>query len=214
MPTQNVAVTITFWTLAFWYLLLVGPHGQPGGDGKPPPLGTLTWVAIWTIVVLSVSGTAYTARHQLRVPQRAAAVGWPYTYGLSDIDPNADFSRRSMVWAGRHAVAVLAPSTAWVKLTVSVERLNTAKGPVDVRVWCDNEQILAARVADSQPTVRYVQMRRGETRMLLETWVSRSVRLADYGLGDNRDRGLLVEWEFVESPPLGYHPIALSPPTS
>src|SRR5439155_27127611 len=107
-----------------------------------------------------------------------------------------------------------APSTGWVKLTVSVDRLNTAKGPVDVQLWCDNEQILATRVAGSQPTVRYVQMRRGQTRMLLETWVSRSVRLADYGLGDNRERGLLVEWEFVEGPPLGYRPVALSSPAS
>ena len=212
MPTQNVAVAITFWTLAFWCLLLMGPHDEPGGDGKPPRLGTLTWVAIWTIVVLTVSGTAYTARHQLRVPQRAAAVGWPYSYGLPDVDLGADLSRRSTAWAGRHAVAVLAPSTDWVKLTVSVERLNTVKGPVDVELWCDNEQILATRVADSQLIVRYVQMRRGETRMLLETWVSRSVRLADYGLGDTRERGLLVEWEFVEGRPFGDHPIRLSPP--
>ena len=214
MPTQNVAAAITFWTLAFWYLLLVGSYDQPKSDGKPPPLGKGTWVAIWTIVVLSVSGTAYTARHELRVPQRAVTVGWPYSYGLPDVDPNADLGRRSSAWAGRHAVAVLAPSTGWVKLTVSVDRLNTAKGPVDVQLWCDNEQILATRVAGSQPTVRYVQMRRGQTRMLLETWVSRSVRLADYGLGDNRERGLLVEWEFVEGPPLGYRPVALSSPAS
>ena len=47
MPTQNVAVTITLWTLAFWYLALVG---VPGPVSTPvakvrqgQPVSILAW---------------------------------------------------------------------------------------------------------------------------------------------------------------------------
>ena len=54
------------------------------------------------------------------------------------------------------------------------------------------------RIVDAKPIVRYVTMRVGATRMVLETWVGRSVRLADYGPADGVDRGLLIRWEFFD----------------
>src|SRR5262249_17920712 len=152
--------------------------------------------AIWTVVALSVAGTVYSARHQLRVPQRAAAFGWGYFYGFVGADTDVDVRRPSLGWAGRHAVAVLAPSGRLVKLTISVDPLNLAKGPVDVKVSCDGEPLLVERVDNPRPIIRYVKMRDGATRLMLETWVSRSVRLADYGMGDGVERGLLIRWEF------------------
>jgi len=216
MPTQNIAVAITLWTFAFWFWLLVGTPGpaddpQRGQTGvrrvsDPPPdprLTPVTWAAIWTIVAVSVSGTAYAARDGLRVPQRAVTAAWPYFYGFSDMEPTLDLARHSTVWAKRRAVAVLAPNTRWVKLTVSVDALNIAKGPVDVKLWCDTAMILSTRISTVLPTTRYVAVRDGQTRMLVETWVSGSVRPADYGLNDNRELGLRVEWDFVEAPPAG-----------
>ena len=107
-----------------------------------------------------------------------------------------DVARRSAVWATRHAVAVLTPPTRWVKVTVSVDRLNLAKGPVDVKVSCDNAVVVDTRVTDVRPITRYVALRDGNKGMMVETRVSRSVRPADFGLQDPRERGLLVEWEF------------------
>jgi len=103
---------------------------------------------------------------------------------------------RSLVWATRHAVAVLMPPTRWVKVTVSVDRLNLAKGPVDVKVSCDRAVIVDTQVSDVRPITRYVALRDGNKGMMLETWVSRSVRPADFGLPDRRELGLLVQWEF------------------
>jgi hypothetical protein len=209
MPSQNVAVAITFWTLAFWYVALVGVPEAPAGASRER-IGAAGWSAIWIVVALSVGGTAYTARDRLRVPQRAVATGWAYSYGFADVEPTRDLAHRTEAWAGLHAVAVLTPTARWVKLTLAVEKLNLAKGPVDVNVWCDNQPIVVARVADSMPMVRYVRLRDGAAGMTLETRVSRSVRLSDFGLGDGRDRGLLVEWEFVDSAPPGAVQRALS----
>ena len=203
MPTQNIAVAVTLWTFAFWYGLLAGTPGQTGHDPEAARLGLMTWVAIWTMVAVSVGGTAYAARDGLRVPQRAVTAAWPYFYGFSDMEPTLDPARHSTVWAKRRAVVVLAPSARWVKLTVSLDALNIAKGPVDVKVWCDTALILSTRVSTVQPITRYVAMRDGRTRMLVETWVSGSVRPADYGLNDKRELGLRVEWDFVEAPPAG-----------
>ena len=203
MPTQNIAVAVTLWTFAFWYWLLAGTPGQTGRDRAPARLGLVTWVAIWTIVAVSVGGTAFAARDGLRVPQRAVTAAWPYFYGFSDMEPTLDLARHSTVWAKRRAVAVLAPHARWVTLTVSLDALNIAKGPVDVKVWCDTALILSTRISTVQPITRYVAVRDGQTRMLVETWVSGSVRPADYGLNDKRELGLRVEWDFVDAPPAG-----------
>jgi hypothetical protein len=203
MPTQNIAVAVTLWTFAFWYWLLAGPAGTAGNAPEPARLGLVTWAAIWTIVAVSVGGTAYGARDGLRVPQRAVTAAWPYFYGFSDMEPTLDLARHSTVWAKRRAVAVLAPSARWVKLTISLDALNIAKGPVDVKVWCDTALILSTRISTVQPITRYVAVRDGHTRMLVETWVSGSVRPADYGLNDKRELGLRVEWDFVDAPPAG-----------
>jgi hypothetical protein len=91
---------------------------------------------------------------------------------------------------------VLTPPTRWVKLTVSVDRLNLAKGPVDVKVSCDSAVVLDTQVGDVRPITRYVALRDGNKGMMVETWVNRSVRPADFGLQDRRELGLLVEWDF------------------
>ena len=44
-------------------------------------------------------------------------------------------------------------------------------------------------------------MPESEQRVVVETWVSRVMRPRDYGAADPRDLGLIVQWEFVDSPP-------------
>ncbi len=163
-------------------------------------LGRWNWLVIWAIVAASVAGTAYTARHRLRIPQLAVDVGFPYYYGFSEPE-RVDLAKPSNVWTGRHAVAVLFPQTRWVKVTLSVDSLNIAKGPVDVKMWCAGQLVVATKVAGVQPITHYVQLPEGAMRLLVETRVSRSVRPADFGLRDTRELGLLVGWEFVDAPP-------------
>jgi O-antigen ligase len=208
MPTLNVAVAITFWTLAFWCVALSGvPTASLPSESVSRNERLLagrssrwTWLVVWSIVAASIGGTAYTARHRLRIPQLAVDVGFPYHYGFSEPE-RVDLANASSVWTGRHAVAVLFPPTRWVKVTLSVDSLNVAKGPVDVKMWCAGQLVVATKVASVQPIMHYVQLPEGAMRLLVETRVSRSVRPADFGLKDTRELGLLVGWEFVEAPP-------------
>src|SRR5262249_41620534 len=117
MPTLSAAVAITFWTLAFWYAALVEVPTTTVESNhpviyapSPQRLSRWTWLVIWTIAVTSVAGTAYTARHRLRIPQLAVDVGFPYYYGFSEPE-RVDLGKPSSVWTGRHAVAVLTPDT-------------------------------------------------------------------------------------------------------
>jgi hypothetical protein len=211
MPTQNIAVAITFWTLAFWCVALVGEgpakagHYVREGPAAAPVAQAFrpaTWLATWLIVAFSVGGTAYTARHRLRVAQRAVDIGFPYQYGFSE-PQRVDLAKSSSGWTGRRAIAVLFPQTQWVKLAVSVDSLNLAKGPVDVKVWCAGQLVVDTQIRSVKPVTRYVHVPDGATRVLLETRVSRSVRPADFGMPDGRELGLLLDWDFVEAPPLG-----------
>src|SRR5262245_56726833 len=215
MPTLNVAVAITFWTLAFWCVELarapaaVVPNASISlantantADTAASLAGRLsnwTWLVVWVLVVASIGGTAYTARHRLRIPQLAVDVGFPYHYGFSEPE-RVDLANTSSVWSGRHAVAVLFPQTRWVKVTLSVDSLNITKGPVDVKMWCAGQLVVATKVGSVQPITHYVQLPEGAMRLLVETRVSRSVRPADFGMKDTRELGLLVAWEFVDAP--------------
>lgn len=195
MPTQNLAVTLTFWTLAFWYVLLAGESSPPSAVKEPTPAGA--WIAVAAVLAICVAGTAYSARHALRVPFRAAQFGWPYSYGLfaPETGPNGEFR-----WAGRRAVTVLDAPQPWMRLTVSVNHADVSRKPVAVTVWCDSVQVLTATLANSDPVTRYVRVPDGHPRIMLETWVNRVVRPADYGAADARELGLMVQWEFVENP--------------
>jgi hypothetical protein len=213
MPTQNVAVTLTFWTLVFWYAQLAGgaPRSALAGVSLPSdvhhasgaPIGSSfrtsgrAWLAVWAVAVVSVAGTAYSARHELRVPARAARFGWPYAYGWygPETDANGEFR-----WAGHRAVAVVDANRPWMKLTVSVNHVDIARRPVDVRIWRDREEVLAATLHNHDPITEYVSVPNGHSRVVLETWVNRVVRPADFGVPDARELGLMVRWEFVDAP--------------
>jgi hypothetical protein len=213
MPTQSIAVTLTFWTLAFWYVQLAGgappsafardrlPIEGREAAGEPIPASTRTsrvaWLVVWAVALLAVAGSAYSARHELRVPARAARFGWPYSYGWysPETDSNGEFR-----WAGRRAVAVVDATRPWMKLTVSVNHSDIARRPVAVRVWRDREEVLAATLHGTDPITEYIAVPKESPRVVLETWVSRVVRPADFGVPDSRELGVMVRWEFADAP--------------
>jgi hypothetical protein len=214
MPTQNAAVTFTLWTLAFWFVALVGVaghHSLPDGHGAPEQVspsagvgrvGTTTWLAIWTIVALSVSGTAYTARYRLRVPQRAEAAGWPYRYGFYDDEPDS-----AVRWTAGKAVDVFEIAhrndDRFLKLDIGAVAPDANQRPVEVNVWRDDDLILRLRRRSDFLTTRYVCVPRAQKMMRMQVAVSRTWRQSDYGRGtDRRERGVAVgKWTFVHDPP-------------
>jgi hypothetical protein len=214
MPTQTAAVTVTLWTLAFWYVALVGvPAAAARGDGPTPVRGaeppagfgavrTRTWLAIWTIVALSVSGTAYTARYRLRVTQRAEAAGWHYQYGFYD-----DESDSAVRWTAGKAVDVFEIAhrneDRFLKLDIGAVAPDADQRPVEVKVWRDDDLVLRLRRRSDGLATRYVCVPRGRKMMMMQVEVSRTWRPSDYGRGtDQREHGVAVgKWTFVYDPP-------------
>jgi hypothetical protein len=202
MPAQNAAVTVTLWTLAFWYVALVGVPGQAGGVQQEAPLAARTWIAIWTIVALSLGGTLYTAQYRLRVPQRAQAAGWPYQYGFYDDDPDSDVH-----WTAGKAVDVFEivrrNEDRFLKLDIGAVAPDADQRPVDVKVWRDDDLVLRLRRRSGVFVTRYVCVPREPGMMRMQVEVSRTWRPSDYGRGtDQRERGVAVgKWTFVYDPP-------------
>jgi len=204
MPTQEVAVAVTFWTFAFWYLQLVE---VPVHSGFLKPR---SWVAIGTIVLIFGVGTAYLASTRLRVARRAERVGWPYAYGF--YPPELDPEGGEYQWTGRRALTVIEAPAPWMALTVSVDYPGLAHQrdapashavairPVDVKVWRDGEIAIDMRLTDTSRITRYIVVPRGAKRVLLETEVSRTMRGVDFGGSDDRQLGLMVKWSFVDRP--------------
>ena len=88
MPTQNAAVAIAFWTIAFWFASVAGVGHL--SQASPPP-GAATRTAVPILLLLFAAGTWYAAGHGLRPAERALADRWPYSMG---------FPRRSTDRAG------------------------------------------------------------------------------------------------------------------
>jgi hypothetical protein len=202
MPTQNIAVTVTLWTLAFWFVALVGLPGQGAGDSRLARLGPRTWLAIWLIVALAASGTVYVGRHRLRVPYRAAAVGWPYQYGFYGDEPQGDIH-----WTAGKAVDVfeiVRPNEdRYLKLDIGAVAPDADQRPVEIKVWRDEDLVLRLRRRSDGLATRYVCVPRGRKMMMIQVDVSRTWRPSDYGRGtDQREHGVAVgKWTFVYDPP-------------
>jgi len=191
MPAQDVAVAITFWTLAFWYVSIT----DGVGDSRRPVVGP--WVAAVVLIVL-VGGTIVSARGSLRAPNRAVRAGRDYSYGFYAPEPAPDGGLRR--WASGHGVIVIPTAGPRMKLTVSINHRDISLRPVDVLVRVDGSTAFQDRVTTVEPRTVYVNVPGAGKRVLLETWASRTVRPSDFGSADSRDLGVLLEWRFTDQP--------------
>jgi O-antigen ligase/polysaccharide polymerase Wzy-like membrane protein len=193
MPGQDVMVVVTFWTVAFWYVSLVGIPSPPAC------LSARTWVLIVALLVVYAGGTADAAIQRLRVPFRAQRGGWPYSYGFADPEPDA--SGESFRRAGRRAVAVVDAPTEWLALSVSLDPRNAVVQPVDVKLWRDRELVLRSRLRTAVPLTQYVRVPSHEKRVLIETSATRVAGPNDSDVERNREPEVMVRWTFVDAPP-------------
>jgi hypothetical protein len=194
MPTQNATVAITFWVLAFWYLKLADGDRLLADDR---PIGKTTWMAMATLLAVFVTGTVYSGLRDLRPAERAARAGWDYSWGFSHPEPAANGGEQR--WAAQRGLVVLKPTAHWLKVTIHVNHRDIGRRPVDAKVWCDRRLILRPHLTDTNPVSAFVEIPEGKKPVILETWVSRVVRPADYGVQDRRSLGLIVQWEFVSA---------------
>lgn len=197
MPGQDLSVSITFWTMAFWYVALVGQGVDPGAAR---PLRRRTWALILLVVTAYGVGTAVLATTALRPPVRAHRMGWPYSYGF--YWPEPDESGGEFRWAARRAEAMVATPRPWMVLTVWVNHRDLTTNPVDVKVWCNGVLEIDTRLMSPEPVTRYIRIDSHQKRgALIQTSVSRAIRPSDFGVNDDRELGLMVKWGFRDLPP-------------
>jgi hypothetical protein len=215
MPGQEISVSMTFWTMAFWYVSLVG---------APPPasLRLPAWAAIAAILVVYTAGAVRAAANELRVPVRAARGGWAYSYGFYPPEPAENGGEYR--WTRQRSVAVIDAPAPWMALTIAVNHLRIAGGSpasgitrqapiraVDVKVWRDGQLVVEERLTSTAPVTQYISVPAGDRRLVLETWVSRVIKPRDIGIADDRELGLLVKWDFLDALPAGGASRAISP---
>ena len=196
MPSQNLAVTVTFWTFAFWYVLLVAPSDLFKADRST--LSSRSWMVMIVLLASHMALTAYTGRHNLRVPQRAVRFGWPYAYGLS---PPEESAGREFRWTSGKAVAVIPIQKPWLRITVWADRPHLARHPVHARVTVAGRGVIDEELRDTTPLVREVRLPDGPKQVLIETRTSPTWRPAPNALGgETQDRGLAIAWTFIDGP--------------
>ncbi len=197
MPGQDLSVSVTFWTMAFWYSALIGTGVDPG---TPKPLRRRTWALILLVVTTYGAGTAALATTALRPPNRALRMGWPYSYGF--YWPEPDEAGGEFRWAARRAEAMVPAPRPWMVLTVWVNHRDLTTNPVDVKVWCNGVLEIETRLTSQEPITKYIRIDSHQTRgALIQTSVSRTVRPRDLGVDDDRELGLMVKWAFRDLPP-------------
>jgi hypothetical protein len=204
MPGQEAIAVVAFWAAARGYGWMVE---APQAWRRLP---RTAWVAVAAVVLVFGAGTARVAATELRVPFRAARIGWPYAYGF--YPPVPDGRGGEARWTAPRAVSVIETPPRWMALTVSVDHLALTSPhaaaspvvptrPVVVRVWCDGQAVLDTELRDTRAITTYVRIPDGQTRVVLETRTSRALRPKELGLDDDRELGMLVSWRFVDRAP-------------
>jgi hypothetical protein len=202
MPTQSPAVALTFWTFAFWYVLLVDPPALRHDPARTPREIRAPWPLVWAIAIVFVAGTAYVATTDLRVPYRALRADWYYVSGLSRPVVRPDGLEFRVT--DKKAVEVFPAEKRWLKLTIWANHPDAERDPVEIRIWRDRELILRTVARDATPIIRYVEASAGQARIMIQTWVERTWRPSDFGQPDSRSQGLsIAKWEWLDTPPPG-----------
>ena len=200
MPGQDVTVVITFWAIAFWYLLLLDADTRLKLARRLP---AAAWLVVWVIALGHGVATVYVARGGMRPPIRVAGADLDYSYGFYPPEPGG-----TARWAARHAVETVPvpPDRRRMQITVWVNHLDVATRPVDVKVWVDRRLVVDTRLSSIEPVTRDVEIAGLRPRAVIETSVSRTLNPRDFGVPDDRQLGLLVDWKFLNSPPPGTVP--------
>ncbi len=192
MPTQNPALALTFWTLAFWYALLVGHIPQ----SFSPRVSRRLWIGVWVVALTHAGGLAYLSGSELRVPFRAQRAGWDYGYGF--YDEETDRANNGFRWAAGRAAAVVPVSGALIELSAWVHHPDAGRHPVELKIWIDGKLALYSLRENSEPVSLMVRRQARQNSVVIETWVSRTWRPIDYGEEDTRELGPGVRWTFYD----------------
>ena len=104
VPSLSPAVTLTFWTFAFWYLtLLANREEQESKTLRLLERRGAGWIFVTAVVGAYALGTVYVGKKDLSVPKRAQRFGWNYNYGFHQLE----HAERPFRWTAQEGVTVV-----------------------------------------------------------------------------------------------------------
>lgn len=189
MPTQEISASVAFLTAAAWLARLSEVEPDDGA------LGRGTWAAILAVTIAFGAATWHSARTDLRVPVRARAFGWPYSYGF--YHPEPDPTGGEMRWTASRATALVDITGPTLRIGARVPHADIASNPVRLKVWCEGRVVIDTRLTSNEPVAATVAAPTGLKQVLLDVEVGRTVRPSDFGGTDSRELGVLMKWVFL-----------------
>jgi hypothetical protein len=135
----------------------------------------------------------------LRVPYRAAAADWNYTYRFYDWEqaPNIGAFR----WTQQKAVTVIPVHGPWLCSTLWVSHPDASTKPVHVQVWLDRQLATELWMRDSRPLRPCLPVPDDKPRIAITIQANRTWCPLDYRRGDPRGLGIAITpWTLAQSP--------------
>jgi len=204
MPSQSMAIVLTFWVFVFWLL-----QEKAGQQANRPEGQQAIWskaVVIATVALIAVHAGATTvdAFGELRPRERAQRFNWYYRYGYHtndadgyDLEPDPGGNPIGRRWTMQKSLAVIPVKGKVLKFVAWVDHPDKDSKPVHTQVWADSELVYEGDLRT--PLFLDIPATPGKTHMILETAIDRTFRPSDSGTNnDRRNLGLSIRdwvWE-------------------
>ncbi len=193
MPTQNPALTLTFWAAVGWFGCLVpAPAGAGRGEAR-------TWAVAWGLVLVHLGAFAAESWTHLRPPHRANRADWDYRYGMHDPDPHPDGG--TFQWTEARGLVVVPLTDRWIEVSAWTHHPDIAERPVALQVSVDGTPLIESVRSTGEPVVSSVRIPENRVRVTIEVEVDRTWSPADQGEADTRDLGAGFRWRFFDPSP-------------
>ncbi|HYE87709.1 MAG TPA: hypothetical protein VEA16_15205, partial [Vicinamibacterales bacterium] len=203
VPSQSVAITVTFWVFVFWFM--TERHGV-----QPPTLVPRSLVVLAVAMIVIHAGlTAVHAVGELRPQNRAQRFDWYYRYGYchndscigadgEDVEPDPGGNRVGRRWTMKQSLAVIKVEGKVLKFVAWLDHPDADVRPVQTRIWADSRLVYEGRLRRT-PLFLDIPATPGRTHMVIETSIDRTFRPSDSGGSrDTRELGLSIRdwvWE-------------------
>lgn len=189
VPGQDALVGLTFWALAYQFMMLVEAPAERSAPPRP-----LAWVVAMVLAVAAAAGTLQVARTTLRPSHRFVNVPWPYSFGLGPVTDAAGGFRSG----AERAVTLVDRTSPW--MVVTVRRKAGVDGTVPIRVAVNGTIALKGQLSSELPLSGAIALHDAERRILVE------VEAEDPRSGWGRlwrapHEPYLIHWEFVDRRP-------------
>jgi len=202
VPSQSVAITLTFWIFAFWLASEQHDLEAPGSAITPSKGSALRASAIAVALIATQAGlTAYDAFGDLRPRHRAERFDWYYRHGWlmpDDVERDPGGNPIGRRWTKTDSVAVIKVKGKTLKFVAWVDHPDADVKPVHTRVWADSKLVYEGDLKRT-PLFLDIPATPGKTHMVIETAIDRTFNPSQTGNSrDNRDLGLSIRdwvWE-------------------